>query len=505
MEGGAPLSETRSMAQTKTPAEALALLYLREARRWTQTKLANVKGHSSHRVVSRYENGKESLSRAELHDMAALLGFSRDEVEALLLTYSLVIPPDPDESGSLVELTPEELRRIDRTVLADGWTRASELRAGLIEDKKRRKAEAARRQAGKLWARLKPLPRAVRREMVEDAPDFQTWALAVRLCEESERAAAHDPEEALALADLALSCAARVTAGGDLGRSRLTGYAWAYKGNALRVAGHLWKANAAFERARQFWNVSGSVDSDPFPGWRIPYLEASLRREEHRFDEALGLLTLAERGANGDPLALASVLLKKEFVYEQKGDLEKALLTLTEATPYVEASCDFRLLWVLHFESAKASFVFKRYEQAELSLAKARELAESLGNEMDLLRVSWLTARIAAGQGRRKEAIERLDSVRREFTVRAIPYDAALSALELAVFYLEEGRTREVQTLAREMTPIFQSQGIAREALASLAVFAEAAQREAATLDLVKRAMTDLVASRRLAPLPKNG
>jgi len=228
------MAKTKSpaAAKTKSPAEALALTYLREARHWTQTKLANAKGHSDHRLISRYENSREPLSRAELHDMAALLGFSRDAVEALLFTYSLVIPPDSDESGSLVELTPEELRRIGRTVLADGWTRAAELRARLIEDKTRKKAEAARRQAGELWARLKPLSRAIRRELVEDAPDFQTWALAVRLCEQSERAAAHDPEEALALADLALSCTARVMAGGDLGRSRLTGYAWAYKGNA---------------------------------------------------------------------------------------------------------------------------------------------------------------------------------------------------------------------------------------------------------------------------------
>jgi tetratricopeptide (TPR) repeat protein len=491
------------MAQTKTPAEALALIYLREARHWTQTRLATAKGHSSHHLISRYENGKESLSRAELHDMAALLGFPRDAVEALLLTYSLVIPPNPDESGSLVELTPEELRRIDRTVLADGWTRAAELRAGLIEDKKRKKAEAARRQAGELWARLKPLPRAVRREVMEDAPDFQTWALAVRLCEQSERAAAHDPEEALALADLALSCATRVTAGGDLGRSRLTGYAWAHKGNALRVAGHLPKANAAFERARQFWKVGANSEADLIPEWRIPYLEASLRREEHRFAEALDLLSLARIGANEDPEALAAILLKKEVVYEQMGEPERVLSTLAEAGPFVEASKDTRLLFGLRFETAKALWALQRYQEAAALLSEIRDLAEQLGNEMDFVRVLWLTAKVNAGQGRRTEAFAGLEQVRRELVARAIPYDAALSSLELAVLYLEEGRTREVQTLAREMAPIFQSQGIAREALASLAVFSEAAQRETATLDLVKRVMEEIVAARQSAPRPK--
>src|SRR4051794_30774609 len=212
------------MTRRKSPAEALALLYLREARCWAQAKLAKVKGLSSHRPISRYENGKETLSHAELHDMAGLLDFPGDAVETLLLTYSLVMPPDLDESGSLVELTPEELRRINHTVLADSWTRATVLRAGLIEDKKRRKAEAARRQAEELWARLKPLPRAIRREVVEDAPDFQTWALAVRLCEESRRAAARDPQEALHLADLALLTGSQVEKRvGEKRSSRLLG------------------------------------------------------------------------------------------------------------------------------------------------------------------------------------------------------------------------------------------------------------------------------------------
>ena len=98
-----------------------------------------------------------------------------------------------------------------------------------------------------------------------------------------------------------------------------------------------------------------------------------------------------------------------------------------------------------------------------------------------------------------------LEQVRREFTVRAIPYDAALSSLELAVLYLEEGRSQEVKTLAREMAPIFQAQGIAREALAALSVFLEAAQRETATLEMVKRVMADVVSVRQGAPRPVEG
>jgi len=70
---------------------------------------------------------------------------------------------------------------------------------------------------------------------------------------------------------------------------------------------------------------------------------------------------------------------------------------------------------------------------------------------------------------------------------RGLPYDAALASLDLAVLYLEEGRTREVKDLAREMAEIFKAQGIAREALAALTLFVEAAQKETATVELVRR------------------
>lgn len=85
----------------------------------------------------------------------------------------------------------------------------------------------------------------------------------------------------------------------------------------------------------------------------------------------------------------------------------------------------------------------------------------------DLVRVDWLTARLAARTGRIEEAIATQEEVRKSFADQGLPYDAALASLDLAVLYLEEGRTAEVQELAREMAEIFKAQGIAREALAA--------------------------------------
>jgi hypothetical protein len=80
-----------------------------------------------------------------------------------------------------------------------------------------------------------------------------------------------------------------------------------------------------------------------------------------------------------------------------------------------------------------------------------------------------------------------------------------LAALELAVLYLQEGQTGKVKALAREMAPTFQSLGIAREALATLVLFQEAAQQETATVELARLAFTEIQKARSTAPRVENG
>jgi tetratricopeptide (TPR) repeat protein len=398
------------------------------------------------------------------------------------------------KDGAFKEVTgaPEEL--------APGELPPLSVQSYLVEDAAFSEEPAEHTEAERVWRAVARLPRHRRRRAIEISPRAsRNWALAQLLCDESKRAAADDPQEALDLADLALLIAGQVE-GGEKWRSRLSGYAWAYKGNALRVGGHLSKAAEAFSRCWQLWKSGVGLESAHLPEWRLFSLEASLRRGEGRYSEALELLARAEKATGGNSHALASILLNKEFVCEQMGDLHGALATLAEAAPHIEASGDTRLLFALRFETAKALCGLSRYGEAAALLPGVEELAQRLGNEMDLLRGAWLTARIQAGQGRRKEAILGLEQVRRELTAREIPFDAALASLDLAVLYLEEGRTAEVKELAREMAEIFKAQGIAREALAALTLFVEAAQKETATVELVRRVIQKVEGARQEGP-----
>jgi tetratricopeptide (TPR) repeat protein len=119
-----------------------------------------------------------------------------------------------------------------------------------------------------------------------------------------------------------------------------------------------------------------------------------------------------------------------------------------------------------------------RLEEARELFPEVAALSREIGNALDLARLRWAEGRIAAGLGEAGRAEEAFQEVRRALVEQGIGYDAAL--------YARQGRTAEMKELAGEMLPIFQAADVHREALAALAVFQQAAAREAATLELVE-------------------
>ena len=140
-----------------------------------------------------------------------------------------------------------------------------------------------RQEAERFWAHVKDLPVPRRRRAVELSPKAsRSWALAERICHESERAAASKAADALDLADLALGVAQRVE-GGKGWRRQIQGYAWAYAGNARRAAGDLAGAGAAFATAWKLWRGAKAPEAGGLLSEkRMLALEAALRRDQGR-------------------------------------------------------------------------------------------------------------------------------------------------------------------------------------------------------------------------------
>ncbi len=472
------------MPRPVPPPLSLALSTLRKSRGWTGAELAAA-GNVSAKTISLYETGQRTLRREQLEKLAATMGFGRDEVDRLLLKLDWTAGTAVGTPVSPLDPPPDDLRQIRERASQYGVMAAELMEKELLALWRTKRIEADRHRATELWLRLKGVKVAERRPLVEASPELQVWSLAERLCHESEEAASDRADRALELARLALRVA-ELAPGSEAWRARLQGYALGFVANARRVSGDLPGAEETFARAWKLWREGAGAD----PGgllavWRLLDLEGSLLRDQRQFDEALKRLDRALAVAPSE--VVGRILVKKAFTLEQMGEAEGAIEALREAAPLVDARREPRLPCVLRFNLIANLCHLGRYREAEELLPEVQELAVALRKELDLVRVTWLRGKIAAGLGCSEEARQCFEQVRREFTARQIAYDCALVTLELAALYLEQGRTREVRALTEEMLWIFRAQGVHREAVAALQVFHDAAQQEEATVELARR------------------
>lgn len=458
---------------------SLALTLLRTVQGWSQKELAEAAGVQSN-LLSDYERGRKPLSRERLELLVVTMGLTAQEIEQAHAFIGRVRASSPAAGHP----SDAQRRRIE-TVAAEIGTKTEELILwALSRTTTAARAEEERRDAEALWARLKTRKPPERRRIVEEAARFRTWAMCERICRESVDAARDSADRALDLTDLALRIA-ELTPGDEAWRSRVQGYAWAHVGNARRVKGDLPGADEAFRRAGKLWADGEGSDSSLLDKVRVLNLEASLRREQRRFSEALELLDQAL--AVDYPERKPSILLSKANVLHVLGDFKGSAGILRQAAPLIKGEGEAQMLFALQFNLAVNLCLLEHYHEAEELLPETRALAIKLGNGLDLVRMHWLEGRVAAGLGRREEARVIISKVQQEFTVREIAFDAALASLELAVLFLEEDRTEEVRNLARQTAWIFRVQGAHCEAFVALRLFWEAAERDRVTLSWARQ------------------
>ena len=334
--------------------------------------------------------------------------------------------------------------------------------------------------------------------LMRNHPRFQTWGLLERLAEHGRERAFDDPRAGEELARLGLALADELDPGLygadrlDDVRSRL----WAYLGNARRLRSDLDGADEAFATAlRHLKRGTG----DLLERAAVLDLQASLRRDQRRFDTADRLMTRALRIYRdlGETQRAGRLLVKMSTLHEHAGMPERAIPLLSEALGLLDAEKEPRAHLAAHHNLITVLAETGRFMEAQRLLVQTRPLYARFPEGWSRNRRSWAEGRIARGLGQLREAELHLRAARDGFAAEGVAYDAALVCLDLAALYAGQGRPADLQRLAQEMLPIFSSRQIGREALAALAFLRQAAAAERVSLELVSRVTAFL---KRLGP-----
>jgi tetratricopeptide (TPR) repeat protein len=341
-----------------------------------------------------------------------------------------------------------------------------------------------------LWARIRAWPHPYQYRELRQAPADHRWALCEALCLESQRLCGEDPEQAAAVAELALKAVDLVT-GEESWRAKLRGFAQAHVGNALRAQGDLQAAERALAAAEELWEASEEAPNGLLEEGLLPAFKAMLRWSQHRFEDAADLFDQAAAAASSVRFRV-QVLVSKAKLLKELGDLEQAVAILQEASGTAIPDDDGTTVLCVQHNLADGLSKLGRFSETEAILPAVIDLSRKCGGEVDFLRLLWIGGRAAAGLGKLNEAVMALRRVRGEFAARHMSYDTALVSLELAVLYAEQGQAQEVKTLARHLVPILHARNVHPEVLAALTLFRQSAEREEVTAGFARDVLTYL-------------
>ncbi len=467
----------RNRVEGETAADhrfRLIPVLLRALHGWTQRELARRSGLNQS-SISKHEMGKVSLSREELEQLAAAAEVPLAFAELVLASAAVLADSTERPAGS--------------DFAADLACRIAALLAPVYAALQARPAPQPVQpdpadplgvaRAADQWSRLAKRTPDQRALIIEHGREYQTEALLVRLCDESEAAESGSPAEALELAELALKVAEK--APGSAGRrARREGYALAFVGGAKRAAHLLPAADAALARAHRLFSQGEEEDPGLIDPARIFDREALLRRSQGQPAKALALHTRALGICR--PENRARLLISQSSTFEQTGDLARAIDALREALPAIEGGEDGeRLGWSTRYDLARILFHAGRTEEASGLLQGLRREGEAHGTTPDLLRLRRVEAGVAAALGQTAGALAELDAVRREFAAIPLPAEEAVTGLLEVEILVRDDRTGKARTLVRTLKPVFASLGLKSEALAAYHLLAAAIERETAT------------------------
>jgi len=323
---------------------------------------------------------------------------------------------------------------------------------------------------------------------------FRSRAFGEALLQEARTRVRDSPREAAALAALVEPALARIPERDALPWVRtLVARAEAHRANALRIAGDLPAARAAFDSLRPFL-----PELDAVARGEILRLEASLLVDQRQVSGAFSMLNNALEVSRqvGDDRGVAFGLVQLAYLHQVQGQPARAPDLLRRALPLFDPDDEPYLYTCAVHGLVNVLLDLERFAEAAQVLGDHEDAYLDRGDPHLEATYRGARARIDLGQGRHAEAEAGFREARRTLLDLGRNADAAMASLYLADTLLADGNVAELRSLAQDLVELFRGLGMDREAMGSVRLLAEAAGTEAATRSLVARLRESLEGGR---------
>jgi tetratricopeptide (TPR) repeat protein len=221
---------------------------------------------------------------------------------------------------------------------------------------------------------------------------------------------------------------------------------------------------------------------------RLLDVEASLRTDQRRFDEAGRLLDLVHKLYQevGEIHLAGRARISRGISLYYDGRYPEAVATLRDAVGLLDPLRDPQLVTI-----AKQHFLFSLAANGDFAEAAELYLRSGLreafdGEPLNRLKVRWLEARLHAGLGKVRRAEKAFAEVHSGFLAAGVEHEGALVGLEYAGILFEQGRFDEVEDLAAEALETFELLNIGAEAVKAVRALHNAFVARRATQALVR-------------------
>ena len=372
------------------------------------------------------------------------------------------------------------------------WRRADPAAAAAFKAMARQ-LRVERESSAELVTRLlHETPRAQWRSLAK-RPELHIIGALDQLSKEVDRRLDREPQEALAIAELATDLLDELSADAypRVTLAQLESHTWKDLGQALCYLSRYDDALAALQKAETCVLPYGALQHDQAIVW---FVRATVLQHLRRFDEAQELLTAASGVFQGhhDHGLYAKCVLATGLLLIRRGNHSAAKKILGPLVGQLDPSSNglalLALGWCCVYLGTPAD-AFPHFR-------KAAQTFDQLGQRVQSVRAAWGIGAALLRQGRLETALDQLTTVRELFLTQQLTEEAGLAGLEIVEAQIQRAHHEEAKVLAARVYGEFEEARMNHRAVAALGCLSEAVHASAATPEVVRSVHEYIVALR---------